>query len=65
MWPGKDPLTNPTWPPREGNSSVTASETSRSVGRDDSGMKGSSRALITSVGTRMRESHGLELERVQ
>ena len=32
MWPGKAPETKPTWPPREGNSTVTAADTSSAAG---------------------------------
>ena len=59
MLPGKGPVTKPTWPPRDGNSSLTAAETSRSVGSALSGRNGSSRALRSSVGTRMRASQRL------
>src|SRR6185312_13507003 len=65
MLPGKGPETNSTWPPSRGNSSLTADETSRSVGSAFSGRNGSSHAFSRSVGTAIALSHGLALARVQ
>src|SRR5258708_6182761 len=51
----------PTWPPPGGNSSVTHAAAARAAATSAaSGRNGSLRALSTSVGTRMRSSHGPE-----
>jgi len=64
MLPGRA-VTKPTWPPRDGNSSLTAEGHLAFRRQRLFGKEGSSRALMRSVGTRLLSRCGLELERVQ
>src|SRR5688500_16466235 len=58
------PTTHPTWPPRSVNARCTESEArSRACARISRGSNGSSRALISRVGTRMRDRYGSDEER--
>lgn len=63
--PGNFPDTKPTWPPESGDSNVTESESSASVGSADAGRNGSFCALIINVGTQIFLSQGLLLALVQ
>src|SRR5215471_3117683 len=63
--PNEDDRGKPPCPPCSGCSSITAPLASVRVGSEDAGMKGSLRALMTSVGTAIALSHGLLLSRVQ